>query len=225
MNRTSKVIAVLKLEKEEGVQLKELEIEGKKTFELTNLKDLILSKRTRLFKIGVFYKSDENSYEGIICDNQLTGKGDVANFFLNDFLGCILKRDPAVLTKDFYSASLSFIKDCIGDPLTQAQCRVHLQSYLLSQDTTINPRDFALHYLEPIYRTNYENYLNERNVPIQSILKNTAYVYRHINKGLYEFENGIRISGEPDIIENNTEFESLANGNTKVTIESRLKGI
>lgn len=223
-NEHKKIIGILKLEKQGGAQLKQSQRDGKNTFEIMNIKDLILSKNTKLFKIGVFYKESDDSYSGTICDNQLSMKGDVAHFFLRDFLGCKLNADYAIETKNFFKHSISFFKNNIEDPLIQNQYKLHLQSYVSSQSKIINTRTFATTYLKTEHRTNYEKYLLEKNVPIK-ILKDIIYIETDIKKHLYEFENGIRIIGTNNDFEENVKLRSLDNGDTRATVESRLQNI
>ena len=223
-NESKKVIGILKLEKQEGAQLKQSQIDGKNTFEIMNIKDLILSKNTKLFKIGVFYKESDHSYGGTICDNQLSTKGDVAHFFLREFLGCKLNADYAIETKNFFKHSISFFKNNIEDPLIQNQYKLHLQSYISSQSSTLNTRTFATTYLNTNDRTSYEKYLHEKEVPIH-ILKDITYIETDIKKHLYEFENGIRIIGTNNDFEENVKLKPLENGDTRATVESRLQNI
>ena len=48
-------LGILKLEKEQGVRLSQTEHQGKKTFNVLLIRDLILTKKTKLFKIGLFF--------------------------------------------------------------------------------------------------------------------------------------------------------------------------
>jgi hypothetical protein len=224
-NENNKIIGILKLEKQEGAQLKQSQRDGKNTFEIMNIKDLILSKNTKLFKICVFYKESEDSYGGTICDNQLSTKGDVAHFFLREFLGCKLNADYAIETKNFFKHSIDFFKNNIEDPLIQNQYKLHLQSYISSQSRILNIRGFASTYLNTEDRTSYEKYLHdEKDVPIQ-ILKDITYIELEIKKHLYEFKNGIRIIGTNNDFEENVKLRSLDNGDTRATVESRLQNI
>ena len=223
-NENNKVIGILKLEKQEGAQLKQSQRNGKNTFEIMNIKDLILSKNTKLFKICVFYKESDDLNGGTICDNQLSTKGDVALFFLREFLGCKLNADYAIETKNFFKHSIDFFKNNIEDPLIQNQYKLHLQSYISSQSRILNIRGFASTYLNTEDRTSYEKYLHEKDVPIQ-ILKDITYIELEIKKHLYEFENGIRIIGTNNDFKENVKLRSLENGDTRATVESRLQNI
>ena len=89
--QNKKVIGILKLEREEGARLEQTHREGRPTYDILHLKDLILTEKTKLFKIGLFFKGafEEFGYEGKACDNQLsyTSNREVAEFFLTSFLG------------------------------------------------------------------------------------------------------------------------------------------
>lgn len=219
-----KIIGILKLEKEEGAQLHQSQRDGKNTFEITNINNLILSKNTRLYKVAVFFKESDEFYFGSICDNQLNGKGNVANFFLRHFLGCQLKVDYAIETRNFYNHSIGFIKQNINDPLIQNECKLFLQSYVLNKEKTINAKKFALTYLDIEHRSKYEKYLYDKEIP-KSILKDTSYIENAIKKHLFKFENGIQIIGTNDDFEEQVQLESLENGNTRAIVESYLQKI
>lgn len=223
-NDDKKVVGILKLEKEEGAQLNQSQRDGKKTFEITSINNLILSKNTKLFKIAVYSKESDNSYIGSICDNQLNKKGDVADFFLRIFLGCKLKADYAIETKNFYKYSINFIKTNITDPLIQNEYKLALQTYLLNNQRNIELKRFASTYLHVKHRKNYENYLLEKGIPT-SIIKDKKYIEKEVKKHLYKFENGIQIIGTKDNFKKQVRLESLENGNTRATVESHLEQI
>lgn len=223
-NEDKKVIGILKLEKEEGAQLNQSKRDGKKTFEITSINNLILSKNTKLFKIAVYSKESDDLYLGSLCDNQLNKKGDVAHFFLRMFLGCHLKADYAIETKNFYKHSIDFIKNNITDPLIQNEYKLSLQTYVLNNQKNIELKRFASTYLHVDHRKNYESYLREKGVPI-SIIKDKKYIEKDIKKHLYKFENGIQIIGTNDDFKKQVLLEPLENGNTRATVESHLEQI
>lgn len=226
INLNRRVIGVLKIEREQGARLEQSERDGKKTFEITSVKNLVLSQNTRLLKISVFYQNLDNSeIEGKICDNQLTRKGEVASFFLNSFLGCKFMHDPSIQTKDFFRYSIQFIKEKIDDPITQNKYKLHLQSYISNQERLINPRTFAKINLDTAHRQAYENYLIEKEVGIAEIIKDTSCIKSDIEKIALEFENGIQIIGNQQDFEEHVSIEHLENGRTKAMVESRLKKI
>jgi hypothetical protein len=225
-NQNRKVLGILKIEREQGARLEQSEREGKKTYEITSIKDLVLSPNTKLLKIG-FFSQDEDAeeIEGKICDNQLTGKGDVANFFIKSFLGCRFKQDPAIQTKNFFNSSIHFIKEKIEDPRIQSRYKLHLQSYISNEARLINPRKFASLNLETAHRKVYEDYLLDKEVGVGEFIRDISYIASKIEKMALEFENGIQIVGNQEDFEDNVLIEHLDDGRTKALVESKLKGI
>jgi hypothetical protein len=78
-------IGIIKLEKEEGVNLKQLLRKGLPTFDLQVLRSLVLTDKTRVYKVALFIViPGEAGYDAAASDNQ-TGYGsynEVASFFL-----------------------------------------------------------------------------------------------------------------------------------------------
>jgi hypothetical protein len=224
-NKNFHFVALLKIERDEGVRLEETEREGKKTFKINNINDLILTKNTKFFKISLFLSEniDSGKYLGAICDNQLAGKKDYANFFLEDFLGCCLTEDPSLKTQDFFNTSMRFIQKFVEDPVDQAKYRLHLISYLSNEGKTIQPRKFAASSFQIKHRDPYEAYLTKEGVGINDIIRNTTLVDKGIKNMILEFENGVKIIGNQENFESNVKTEQLKNGETKAVVVSKLK--
>lgn len=224
-----KVIGILKLEREEGARLEQTQREGRPTYDILHLRDLILTEKTKLFKIGLFFKGgvEEFGYEGKVCDNQLsyTSNREVAEFFLTSFLGCRLAGDPKVETKKFFSVSQEFFKEKIKDPIVQMKYNLHLLSYVSNEGRIINPRVFASSSLSTMHRQPYVNYLNEKGVQITDIIRDTSLIERRISKMILEFENDIKIIGSQEGFEQKVSLKTLEDGRTKAEVVSRIKNI
>jgi hypothetical protein len=223
-NKKLNFVALLKIERDEGVRLEETERNGKKTFKINNIKDLILTKNTKFFKVSLFLSDniEEGKYRGLICDNQLSGKTDYANFFLKKFLGCSLTEDPLIKTKDFFDNTMIFFKQNVNDPIIQSKYRLHLFSYLSNEGNIIQPRKFASTSLQTEHRDPYEKYLIKKGVGIKDIIRNTALIDRSIKNMFLEFENGVKIIGNQKNFEKNVKTEQLKSGETKAEVISRL---
>ena len=143
------ILAVLKLEREEGARLHTIDTDGRIVFDLRYIKDLILTEKTRLFKIALFPMDsmDAFGFDGKICDNQLIGSSalnrDVAFFFIRTFLECRTAGDPKIDTKNFFLAAQDFINAGVDDPILQAKYNLHLLSYMSQERNQLNPRVFA----------------------------------------------------------------------------------
>jgi hypothetical protein len=97
-------IAVLKLEREQGARVELAATPGGRTFSVQHLRDLMLTERTKVFKVGLFVQTGEDlaSIDGAVCDTQRSYDGTVAHFFLEQFLGCRLREKPELTTKRFF---------------------------------------------------------------------------------------------------------------------------
>jgi len=98
-------VAVLKLERQEGAEIKFGGEEGKKVFDMDVLENLILTENTRLFKGAMFLRNGggDDDFDLGACDSQ--GPEDVARFWLS-YLGCELAEEPRVVTRRWYNASV-----------------------------------------------------------------------------------------------------------------------
>ncbi len=224
-----KVVGILKLEREEGARLEQTQREGRLTYDILHLRDLILTEKTKLFKIGLFFNEglEEFGYEGKICDNQLsfTPNREVAAFFLTSFLGCRLAGDPRVETKDFFISSQKFIKEKIEDPILQMKYNLHLLSYISNERGVINPRSFARANIGTTHQQQYINHLEENGIKIADIIRDTSLIEHKINKMILEFENGIKIIGSQENFDEKVSLEAMEDGRTRAEVVSRMKNI
>lgn len=219
-------IAILKVEREEGVRIQRDSNErGQTTFSVQHIKDLMLTKKTKLFKIVLFYKDGENIV-GYLCDQQqgVFGNREVANFFLVDFLGCKLKEEPHVTTKKFFETAMDFINSATLSDSERIETHTHLISELTNNAQMINALDFARRCLPQTKLQEFINVLNNNHVPL-TFSKNIILIADRIKKIRYEFECGIKIWGTEDKIKEKLTFNSLDEGKTKVELIDRIKKV
>jgi hypothetical protein len=109
-------VALMKLEREEGAQLKMSDRGGKKTFEMDVLGDLVLTDGTKLFKSALFARAGDN-IGAIACDGQRSyaWTEELAQFWIR-FLGCKLREAARITTKKFFEATLDYINTAVSDP-------------------------------------------------------------------------------------------------------------
>ncbi len=76
------------LERDEGARLKKNH--RSHFIDIESVRDLMLTKKTRLYKVGLFFDREEFNaeFDGYVCDNQLSTESTigVAKFFLERFL-------------------------------------------------------------------------------------------------------------------------------------------
>ena len=223
-----RALGLIKLEKEEGVRLKQQRLGGRLTFDLHILRDLVLTERTRVYKLALFVSipGKEADYDAAASDNQ-TGYGsynEVATFFPNKFLGCKLRKEPEVATKHFYEAAEAFVNEKVEDPLLRSQYHGHVVSELLSQSPTVSTEQFAENFLPVDLRKSFVDHLKSSEVPA-NFPKNNELIDKKLKKTLYEFQSGIRVIAPNDLADGRLRITSLENGDTKLEIQDRLEEV
>lgn len=222
-------VAVLKLEKEEGVRVEQMRRSGQMTFSVEHLKSLMLTGRTRVFKVGLFTRSGDTSRSdhGLVSDNQrgyyaTTG---VADFFLRQFLGCKLRERPAVTTKNFFDATERFINEEIADPVEKTQLQTALLAELGSNRPVIHPQAFADNHLRVDQRQPYIDYISAASIPVREITKDNVLIAAHLKKIQMRFASGIAVVAPPDAFDRQLTVQPLQDGNTSVQIRDRLEDV
>jgi len=228
-----KSLGILKLEKESGVRLGQTTIDGKQTFDVRMVRDLILTKKTKLFKIGYFFVPDEGEPpgpgepRGVVSDQQLGYLPDreIANFFLTQFLGCVLLEDPRSATKHFFNAAEDFINEKIEDPVQRNKAITHLLSELTSHRSRINIRQFARDYLPTALGTEFENCMAEKGIRGTTIEKNNELIEDQLDRIAIEFQNDLAIVGSRESVQKNVRIHRTDGPEARVEIKGRLKRI
>jgi hypothetical protein len=223
-----RAFGLIKLEKEEGVRLEQKLHESRRTFDLHILRDLVLTERTKVYKLALFVMPPDggDDYDAAASDNQ-TGYGsynEVASFFLSTFLGCKLRKEPEIATKHFYEATETFINENVEDPMLRTQCHGHVVSELLSQAPTMSAEQFAENYLPVDLRQRFVNHLEAKDVPA-NFPKNNELIDKRLKKTLYEFQSGIRVIAPNDLDDGRIKITSLDNGETRLEIQDRLEEV
>ena len=226
MIEAKRALAILKVEKEDGVRLNQSNIGGKLTFNIHYLKDLLLTKKTKLFKIGLFIQSGPQigDIDSVISDYQrgLQTGIEVARFFLQSFLGCRLKEDPTISTKRFFEATEAFINTEILDSTEKRVLHAHLISQMFSQSTTLNPESFAREYLPTELRQKFIDHLEEKKVSIQVFDKEIDLIEKHIKNTSLIFASGIVVTGSNEVVGDYVKLSDAGQGKTRLEIEDIL---
>jgi 37-kD nucleoid-associated bacterial protein len=224
-------LAILKLEKEQGVRLREETRDGKRTFNLQHLRDLVLSERARVFKVGLFLP-DRDSPDGVagrVCDTQRGRLSDVAvaRFFLVDYLGCRLQRDPQVTTQEFFSTAEQFINERVSDPEKQAKYDAALITVMGSAQPIFSPDDFIRDHLEGDDRRAFRAHLREHEMAARPFPKDTTLIKSALRRVRMAFRGGASVSYPPEALNETVKVITLGENRAKVEIEdtvSKLSG-
>lgn len=224
-NNKKNGIAILKVEREEGVSIKrDYNNQGKTTFSAQHIKDLMLTKNTRLFKIVLFYQENDNIV-GYLCDQQQgSGNKEVADFFLSEFLGCKLKEEPNVSTKKFFETVSDFINTEGFSDNEKVEIHTHLISELTNNTQTIQVLDFAKRSLPTDKIQKYMDALAENNV-VSNFKKDLSMIADKIKRVRYELECGIKILGTENVIKEKLTLYQLKEGQTKIELIDRIRKV
>ena len=220
------VLAILKVEREEGVRLRQQTIHnGLLTFDVEHIRDLMLTQKTKLFKIVLFYQTTD-LIKGILCDKQIGySRNGVADFFLNDFLGCMLTEEPQILTKKFFDRTQSYINERIISPEKKGEIMGHLLSELTSHDTNLNPNEFARRYLPIDQRDEYLSFISDGNIAYGNFPKDVLLIAEKLKRIQYNFTSGITVYGTKDALDSKSKMQDMKDGEMKIEIIDTLKQV
>jgi len=218
---------VMKLERDSGAQLKLNE--KTRSIDIQQVKDLMLTEKTKVFKVGVFFDREmaKTEYDGYVSDfqNNMKAKSSATSQFMENFLGCFPFDDPSISTKKFYELTRSFIFSQ-PDKLSQAKYLQDLNSYVQKNNTHLNPREFAEDYLNTAKeRDAYKDFLTKNNFAFQSFPKSITLIDNKIKKITLEFANGISVIGDKGTFKEKVTITQAENGEHEATIKSRIKKV
>ncbi|MFV8269508.1 nucleoid-associated protein [Flavobacterium sp. GT2N3] len=217
---------IIKLERDEGAQLELDPIT--KSFNIKNVKDLMLTKKTKIYKVGLFIdKSNFNvKYDGSTADLQIDPKSKkvVTTWFIEKFLGCIPVQNPKTTTKKFYDYTTTYIQE-IDDPIKKAKYTQDLNSYLQKNSHNISAREYANDYMETVDKEKYGRYLKEKDFRMSEFPKDLDYIEAKIKTITMVFTNDISIIGKKGTFDKNVKLENQQDGTTKAEIISTVKTV
>jgi hypothetical protein len=200
----SHVVSVLKLEREQGLRLQINRVDGRLLVDIEHLRNLTLTDKTKVFKTSVLWldqEGDELSLMGRVSDDQRgtrAGEG-VANFFLSRFLGCRLKINPEVATRDYVKAVESFING-LDNQERQAEYHIALLATLQSQQLDISPSAFAQTHVRARDREAYVAAIEEAGLDPDASFQKDLKLAKHAGFKWY-FEHGMTLIGRREDVE------------------------
>ncbi|WP_345962922.1 nucleoid-associated protein [Streptomyces sp. BRB040] len=189
--RDSRTIMIVKLEHQDGVQASFLESDGKKTFDVQQVKDLMYTSKSRVYKIGIFSHTQVEADTGItghVADKQ-SSAGQAAQFFLR-YLGCRTRQDPSETTRQFYERATDWINSEVSHFETKTNYTVALHAELKSQSVEVSPREFVRKHLEVDDRDAFLNHVCTDEIPRGGFLKDTERVDKMLSNIQFKFASG-----------------------------------
>jgi hypothetical protein len=191
-------VALMKLEREEGAQLKLSDRGGKKTFEMDVLADLVLTDGTKLFKSALFVpsKPGRDDIQAVACDGQRSyaSTDELAQFWIR-FLGCKLREAPRITTKKFFEATLEYINTQVADdPELKNDLYDHIVSEMKTQKKAFSPKKFIEDYIPADHRESFRVFLEEQHIGMKHFNVDISEIKSHLKRRSLETSTGVRIT-------------------------------
>jgi hypothetical protein len=225
---SSNTCIILKLERDSGAQLT-LD-EATKSFNIEEVQNLMLTKKTKIFKVAMFILRNDfkAKFDGLIMDHQIDirEKKVATTWFMNLFLGCKAFADPKITTQHFYNYTRVYI-DTLDDPLDRAKYIQDLNSYVQKNSPTISPKEFANDYLKDSkHKNDYRNFIKSKKFSFDtSFPRDTTQIDKRSKQFAVEFENGISIIGKKGTFDKNVIMKKLDNGEHRAEVTSKIRRI
>lgn len=190
-------IILMKLEREAGTQLEKAQKNGKKTFAMSILDNLVLTDGTKLFKSAMFVRTgpDPDDFDAGVCDSQyhIGGSNDMARFWLR-FLGCMVTVEPRVATEKFFDSTLRYLNDNVTDPVQLNDVYEHLLSELKSNRKQFSPKGFIEDYVPEEHQHQLREHLRKEGLSLNTFHKDTSDIESKLRRRAYRTEKGILLS-------------------------------
>jgi hypothetical protein len=214
-------VVLLKIEHDSGIRAEETRIDGQLTFEVVVHDDLLLTPHTQLFK-GAVFAVEDSQVESLAADMQV--RGGIADFFLENFLGCRLRETSAVTTERFLDTTERWIAQ-LTDPEKQARYEVALLAQLQSAQQSVSVPQFAENAIDIDDHQSFRDAVQVGGLRWGTFRKDTSGIKSRIKRVAYNFASGIKIVGHPDAVEQHVAVENLEGIRARVTVEDDLNRV
>jgi hypothetical protein len=220
-------VAILKLEREEGLRVVVRTVGRRRTIDMQHLRDLTLTDKTKVFKTALLVTNHGAAdVEGRASDDQRSlreGTG-VASFFLTRFLGCKLKTNPEIATRDFFEAVETFINEDVPSPDKRAKYHLALLSALEDQQLDMQPRSFADRYADAHDRPALLARVAERGLDLGvAFQKDVSLIERRIRGFRIVFDSGMVLVGNEQDLKSRLELRPNDGPNPGADISDTIK--
>ncbi|MGW4654406.1 nucleoid-associated protein [Streptomyces sp. NPDC004279] len=222
---TTRALLIVKLANENGMRATFDSVNGKSTFQVTYLNDLLFAGKAQVYKAGLFLQpaDEERPLEGFVADKQTPGSR-IARFFLHDYLGCRPKEQPEELTLRFFESSGKWIESFSSSSEKQTRYTMALLSELQSNRGSISVRGFANSHLDDEDRDLYVHLMSESGVPKTPFEKDLYLVESKLAKIQYTFDSGTVVIVPPSALDEGiVQVTDSDHGLSRVEVLDHLK--
>jgi len=220
-----RAVVVLKLEREEAVRLDQKRVAGGMTFDMAHLRNLMLGNRTRVFKAALFGPATSvSNLRGFVSDTQggYGHEGEVAHFFLSNFLGCRLTEAPDFTTKLFLDVLDELVNTRVSDPARKATYRIAAVAALQNKNSRLSPRVFAADHLRGKDEQAFLDLARQRKLSLSPFDKDLRLVGARVERMGVRFANGIDVTGTAQSFDESVDFARTKDGKDDMHIRGEI---
>lgn len=219
-------VAMMKLENEAGVRLVREHEGEERELRLELIEDLLLTEKTRVFKLAVFLRISSDEIDAHVADRQrsYTDSNAVADFFLKDFLGCEYRLQPTIATRNFLDATQNFLNESVDDDDERLKLAVDLISYLGTDASQIGVKDFAAKYMDAAQATQYFVAMESASVPIDNFVRDIDLVRSAVSNMMYiGKESKVAVIAPPSVARERFSTGQDEHGNPELRIQDSFR--
>ncbi|MFS8202610.1 nucleoid-associated protein [Streptomyces sp. CWNU-52B] len=219
-----RALLIVKLEQEGGFRADDVLVDGKRTFDMSYVTNLLMTEHNKVYKAGLFCADgipEDGPIEGWAADKQLSGK--MAQFWLQSFLGCRQKEDPKRLTQKFHEAAVDWVDKRVDDPEKSVDYLMAVLVELRSHTATLDPTAFAADHLDDPYdQDSFLAYLASKSVPTNIFDKDIERVAPRLSELQIGFASGISIVAPVKRVREDIKIEEHPDGTSTVTVTGKI---
>lgn len=193
-------VALLKLQKQAGLRVHSRALpQGGQTLAIEILEELMLTEKTKVFKVGLFVRNQEDIAHALVADEQLrsNASGGVAAFFMRT-LGCREADEPAVLTRKTFEAVGRFINEEVEEPEVKLRYSEALRAEIQSNQNTFEPVTFIERHIDDAHRDNVREFLNARDISLQPFVKDARGIQSQLKRKSLRTANNVKVSAQAE---------------------------
>ncbi|MFB7940164.1 nucleoid-associated protein [Streptomyces sp. NPDC056049] len=219
-------LLMVKLEQETGMQANEILTDGLRTFDMQYLANLLFTERSKVYKVALFSEEGMGGQklQGWAADPQTSGK-DVAQFFLERFLGCRHQNDPRELTRRFHDVAMDWVNSRFrtSDSDVRVDYLMAVMVELQSSAGALDPANFIETHLQEPHRDDFAEFLQTNDVPLRTFDKNTDLIGNRLQKVRVDLVSGAFLVAPMEAVQDGTvAVKDLGDGRTTVTVTDTL---
>ena len=161
-------VCLLKLE---GMKGSEANFDqSRKSFEILPLESILLTDKSRVFKMAYFEFHNGSLLRAKAMDDQIN-RDEISHFWLVKFLGCRFPEKPEKLTRDFFEFVQSFSRNKNLTPSQALNVNMALYVEMNSQSKTLSVADFGKNHIPAELLPVYNKAAQKAKVPLYSFQK------------------------------------------------------